>query len=250
MMITVLCSITDNYGVAKALGESDFIDISAPELLGSSGGALTCVGLVLGLNFDEVAELGLQCAGRCHGSVSGAFDLRSYLTEVLDHQFKSFGDRRQQPQKRSTNADDVDAPSKEGVGLEGARKKGATTAPPSNDAGDDSQYFSAEESRLSEDAATTAGWSCGGDNDGGENDAVGGNDKETDFHDDDAAAAEEEEEEEEVEEEAEQRRQCVAEALAGRVCVSVTTLPWLRNKRYTTFDDPEHVKRVLIASCW
>jgi hypothetical protein len=39
------------------------------------------------------------------------------------------------------------------------------------------------------------------------------------------------------------------DALAGKVTVSVTTLPWLRNKRYSTFDSPEHVTEVLVASC-
>jgi hypothetical protein len=41
----------------------------------------------------------------------------------------------------------------------------------------------------------------------------------------------------------------VFEALKNRVGVSVTTLPFLRNRRYSSFDDDAHLKQVLLASC-
>ena len=39
------------------------------------------------------------------------------------------------------------------------------------------------------------------------------------------------------------------EALAGRVVVSVTTLPWMRCKRYDRFRSYEHLQQVLLATC-
>lgn len=43
------------------MAESDLVDLSRSELLGSSGGALTACGLVLGLEFDDIAEFALRC---------------------------------------------------------------------------------------------------------------------------------------------------------------------------------------------
>jgi hypothetical protein len=200
----------DNYGVAKALGESDLINISAPELLGSSGGALTAVGLVLGLNFDEITELALQCVGRCHGSVSGAFDLRTYLTEVLDHQFESFAKKQAEKEKESRSL--LSEKSRQSKKQSSAGVSGTLS---------------------SSDLPSNGNTMCGAEIE----DNFG-------FEDDMCGECEIEVEDDVV------RRQCVTAALAGRVSVSVTTLPWLRNKRYRSFDDPAHVKQVLIASCW
>lgn len=41
----------------------------------------------------------------------------------------------------------------------------------------------------------------------------------------------------------------VEDQLAGRVSVTVTTLPFFKSRRYTAFESPEHVKAVLLASC-
>jgi len=170
-----------NYGVAKALGESDVIDISASELLGASGGALTAIGLVLGLNFDEIAELALQCVGRCHGSVSGAFDLRAYLTEVLDHQFKAFGE--QQPSskygagksvktKRSTLAAKVLEDNEE-------EEVSSVASPVLSDASDESRYFSADD-----DAPNLVDGGAGDGCDGNTDMDKGDDDKDDDKDDD------------------------------------------------------------------
>ena len=182
-----------NFGVAKAMSESNVVGISAPELLGSSGGALTACGLVLGLDFDDIAEFALKCVDQSHGpdNIKGAFDLRSYVTECLKRQFDAF--------------DSAEAGKSPGAGSTSRAKESEPAPAP-----------------VAEEVGQPASPGRGGSG---------------------ALGAPPGLDEDEDEEPARQQR-TVVEALEGKVTVSVTTLPWLRNKRYSSFDSREHVVKV------
>eukprot|EP00615_Pteridomonas_danica_P010223 CAMPEP_0114328768 /NCGR_PEP_ID=MMETSP0101-20121206/623_1 /TAXON_ID=38822 ORGANISM="Pteridomonas danica, Strain PT" /NCGR_SAMPLE_ID=MMETSP0101 /ASSEMBLY_ACC=CAM_ASM_000211 /LENGTH=625 /DNA_ID=CAMNT_0001458193 /DNA_START=103 /DNA_END=1980 /DNA_ORIENTATION=+ len=170
-----------NFGVAKALAESDLIDLSKPELLGSSGGSLCAVGLVLGLDFDDISRFAFDCVERAHGGLSGAFELRTYAAACIDRQWSKLA----------------------------SEKSSNISIPPSRD----------DRSEISNTCT---------DKDDEDVDEDGGVPK---FKYDS------------------NHLEGVEDVLLGRVTVSVTTLPWLRNKRYSSFDSMEHVKTVLLASC-
>lgn len=146
--------------------------MSVPELLGSSGGSLCAVGLVLGLDFDDIAKFAFDCVERTHGSYAAAFELRTYAAACIDRQWSK-------------------------LSAENKLKKQQTKEANQASKAVDNEVDDEEEEENDDD------------------DHLGGSEG----------------------------------VLAGRVTVSVTTLPWLRNKRYNSFDSMEHVKTVLLASC-
>ena len=177
-----------NFGVAKALSESELVDVGSLELLGSSGGALTAVGLLLELDFDEIAAFALECVERTHGSLRGAFRLRTYLSECLDLQFAQYA-RLSRWEDRPQEVGGGSSRSSSSVGSSSSTRSSSTVN-------------SSSSSSSSEVTLDVPGNSCS-----------------------------------------------IEDSLADRITVSVTTLPWLRKRRYSKFRDLDHVKNVLIASC-
>jgi len=230
------------------MSESDLVDMTSTEMLGSSGGALTAVGLVLGLDFDEIADLALSCVARTHGSVRGAFDLRTYVRETLAHQFAAYHE-----------SEGVAAEEKVELANEGSCSPSVTNEKPpglDNRASDrkpqpshnrsrwehTSQVTTTTEAMQSPIGSASASIDTGsrksvediGDNTADDIDVYDNDDDNDDKAVEGVGAA---------------AKRTLQDALAGKVTVSVTTLPWLRNKRYSTFDSPEHVTEVLVASC-
>lgn len=53
--------------------------------MGSSAGSLVSAALALNLDFDKIKEFQLGCVRRTHGGLWGAFQIKTYVHEILDN---------------------------------------------------------------------------------------------------------------------------------------------------------------------
>ena len=70
------------YGVGKCFQHR--LDLTRFRFCGASAGALVAAGLVLGVDFDAIAELSFRCSEDCRSSLTGPFRLREYLLQCLE----------------------------------------------------------------------------------------------------------------------------------------------------------------------
>mmetsp|Transcript_6365 Transcript_6365/g.16061 ORF Transcript_6365/g.16061 Transcript_6365/m.16061 type:complete len:465 (+) Transcript_6365:155-1549(+) len=71
------------FGVAKRLQEEGML--TDARFMGSSAGSLVSCALALELDFDKIAEFQKGCVKRTHGGIWGAFQLSTYIHEIIDN---------------------------------------------------------------------------------------------------------------------------------------------------------------------
>eukprot|EP00010_Vexillifera_abyssalis_P009427 CAMPEP_0201546480 /NCGR_PEP_ID=MMETSP0173_2-20130828/2727_1 /ASSEMBLY_ACC=CAM_ASM_000268 /TAXON_ID=218659 /ORGANISM="Vexillifera sp., Strain DIVA3 564/2" /LENGTH=506 /DNA_ID=CAMNT_0047955133 /DNA_START=3 /DNA_END=1523 /DNA_ORIENTATION=- len=72
------------YGVGKVFQERLCLD--KVSFSGASAGALVGTGLLVGADFDRIAEYTYTCVDQCRSNIGGAFQLRSYIDKCLENE--------------------------------------------------------------------------------------------------------------------------------------------------------------------
>lgn len=87
------------FGVAAFLQDMGLDRDCDTVFIGSSAGALTAAGLVLGVDFRAVRDFALKCVDDTHGKIGKAFRLKSMITACMDKLLKTKPGEKQ-PHKR------------------------------------------------------------------------------------------------------------------------------------------------------
>lgn len=87
------------FGVAAFLQDMGLDRNCETVFIGSSAGALTAAGLVLGVDFRAVRDFALHCVDDTHGKVCKAFRLKSMITACMDKLLKTKPGEKQPHQR-------------------------------------------------------------------------------------------------------------------------------------------------------